>query len=75
VGDQIVLPTGVGPPYALTTPNAALPNAPARAKSGFQGKYIVIEVHHFANFRQADADSWTTSFVAIAPPTPPAPPS
>lgn len=75
IGDQIVLPTGVGPPYALTSPNAAVPNAPARAKSGFQGKYVVIEVHHFANFRQADADSWVTNYVAVAPVQAPPPPS
>jgi hypothetical protein len=38
--------------------------SPARSKTVFQGAFKITSVHHFANFRQADADSWTTAFVA-----------
>ena len=65
VGDQIKFPTGVVLPYALTSSAAAAPGAPARAKSVFQGTFVVNEVHHYANFRQPDADSWNTTFTAV----------
>ena len=29
-------------------------------------KFQVVEVHHFGNFRQADPDSWVTTFNAVA---------
>ncbi len=66
VGSEISFPTGIVSPYALTTAAAAYPNAPARSKTVFQGKFEVVEVHHFGNFRQADADSWVTTFNAVA---------
>jgi hypothetical protein len=64
VGDNIVFPAGVISPYALTSPNAAVPGAPSRSKTAFAGPFTVLEMHHFANYRQADADSWVTSFNA-----------
>lgn len=70
VRDQIKFPTtGLGSPYVLTSQNAAAPNAPSRDKSIFQGTFAVTEAHHFGNFRQADADSWVTAYLAV--PLPP----
>lgn len=69
VGSQIQFPAGILPPYALMTPAAAVPGeAPVRSKTVFQGSFVIQEVHHFGNFRQADADSWATAFVANALP-------
>ncbi len=66
VGDSVIFPPGVITPYALTNPNAAIPNAPSRSKTVFQGAFNIQIVHHFANYRQADADSWVTTFDAVA---------
>jgi hypothetical protein len=67
VNDRIKFPQkGLVTPYVLTTQNAAFPNAPSRVRSIFQGTFTVNEVHHFANFRQPDADSWVTAFKAVA---------
>ena len=66
VGNQIQFPQGIKNPYALTTQAAAVPNAPASSKTAFQGTFRVNEVHHFANSRQPDADSWNSTFTAIA---------
>lgn len=72
LGDMVTFPTGVMPPYALTTPSAAYPNAPTSSSATFQGLFSIIEVHHYANFRQADAASWNTTFTALyVPPTTP----
>lgn len=68
VGDAVVFPPGVIAPYALTSPQAAVPGAPSRSKSIFQGQFKVQAVHHFANYRQADADSWVTTFDVVAQP-------
>lgn len=65
VGSTIQFPQGIIAPFALTSAAAAAPNAPARSKTVFQGQFNVIEVHHFANFRQPDADSWNTTFSAV----------
>jgi hypothetical protein len=65
VGDQIKFPTGIQSPYALTSQNAAVPNSPASSKLSFSGTFMVSEVHHFASFRQADADSWATAISAV----------
>lgn len=65
VGSQIQFPQGIQSPYALTAPAAAVPNTPAASKTAFQGKFIIKEVHHFANFRSPSADSWVTAFVGI----------
>jgi hypothetical protein len=65
VGSSIQFPQGILAPYALTSAAAAAPNAPARSKTVFQGTFTVTEVHHFANFRQPDADSWNTTFSAV----------
>jgi len=68
VGSQVQFPQGIIAPYALTSAAAAAPNAPARSKAVFQGVFTAIETHHFANFRQADADSWNTTFSATPVP-------
>lgn len=65
IGDLITFPKGVVAPYALTTPAAAVPNAPPSSQIAFQQPFYVNEIHHFANFRQADADSWCTTFRAL----------
>jgi hypothetical protein len=65
VGDHVIFPKGIIAPYVLTTTEAAVPDAPSRSKSAFQGTFAVTEVHHFANFRQPDADSWCTAFVGV----------
>jgi hypothetical protein len=64
-GGNTQFPPGIQSPYALTSQAAAVPNAPASSKTAFQGAFTVTEVHHFANFRQADADSWATAFNAV----------
>lgn len=64
LGSQITFPTGIQSPYALITPAAAVPGTPVRNASAFKGTFIVQEVHHYGNFRQPDADSWATAFVA-----------
>jgi hypothetical protein len=65
VGSSIRFPQGVLAPFALTSPQAAAPNAPARSRSVFQGVFSVVEAHHFGRFRQADANSWNTTFNAV----------
>lgn len=66
IGDMVRLPAGIKAPYALTTVAAAQPGALARSSTAFQGMFLVNEVHHFANSRQPDAESWNTSFQAVA---------
>lgn len=68
VGNQIKFPAGVFAPYVLTSAAAAAPNTPSRSKSAFQGIFDVVEAHHFGNFRQPDADSWNTTYNAVAVP-------
>jgi hypothetical protein len=63
-GDLMTFPKGIFTPYALTSPSAAVPNAPASSKVAFQGSFFVTEVDYFANFRDPDARAWNTSFVA-----------
>ena len=48
VGDQVKFPQGVIAPYALTSPNAAVPGAPSRSKTVFQGTFVITEVHHIS---------------------------
>lgn len=71
VGNQIKFPAGIFAPYALTSAAAAVPNVPSRSKAVFQGTFVVTEVHHFANFRQPDGDSWNSTFTAVAVPVAP----
>ena len=66
MGSNVKFPANIIPPYALLSPNAAAPGVPARSKSAFQGTFTVLEIHHFANFRQPDGDSWSSSYVAVA---------
>lgn len=68
VGNLVKFPLGVQAPYALTSAAAAAPNAPASSKTAFQGTFSVIEAHHYANFRQPDAESWNTTYSAVAVP-------
>ena len=65
VGSTIQFPQGIVAPFALTSAAAAAPNSPARNKTVFQGVFSVVEVHHFANSRQPDADSWNSTFSAV----------
>lgn len=64
LGDQIQFPQGIASPFALTSVAAAFPGAPATSKTAFQGTFTITEMHHYANFRQPDADSWNTTFTA-----------
>lgn len=64
--DQVIFPTGVAPPYALTTSEAAFPGAPARSKTVFGGAFVVREVHHFGSYREPSADAWVTAYTAVA---------
>jgi hypothetical protein len=65
VGNMVKFPQGVQQPFALTSTIAA-PGSPASSTTAFQNAFSVIEVHHFANFRQADAESWNTTFSAVS---------
>ena len=64
VTDNITFPVGVSQPYALTTQAAAQPNTPASNKTAFQGRFQIVEAHHWASFRSPTAESWNTTFVA-----------
>lgn len=69
VGNRILFPTGVLTPYALTAPGLPFPpTVPAASRSIFQGEFVVKHLHHFGNFRDADADSWVTAFEATVAP-------
>lgn len=63
IGDQISFPIGIQSPYALTGQSAAVPGGPSASQTAFQGAFAISEIHHYANFRQPDADSWNTTFV------------
>jgi hypothetical protein len=64
IGNKIKFPQGVQQPFAL---NAAVPapGTPSSSKAAFQGEFSVTDVHHYANFRQPDAESWNTTFSAV----------
>lgn len=64
-GNLVKLPSGIITPYALTSQAAAYPGSPARSKLAFQGSFVIQEVHHYANFRQPDAESWNTTYTAV----------
>lgn len=64
LGDDILFPKNLIPPYGLLSPDSAFPGAPNRASTVFKGRFNVVEIHHYANYRQPDADSWNTTFVA-----------
>lgn len=72
VTDFITFPTGIAAPYVQLTAAAVGQNLPAQSKSVFQGTFAILSVHHFGNFRQTDAASWNTTFVAsaVSPPVP-----
>ena len=54
LGDQVTLP----PSLATTTQQALLRY---RDKTTFSGNYQIQAIHHYGNFRQADAMSWNTT--------------
>jgi hypothetical protein len=64
VGMEVQFPLGINAPYALTSAAAATPGAPASSKTAFQGNFFVNEVHHYANLRQPDAESWNSTYTA-----------
>ena len=71
--DRVMMPpdpgtggTSIISALALTQQGAAVPGAPSRNSSVFKGKFLVNEVHHFANLRQPDGDSWATAYTAVA---------
>lgn len=66
VGDRVTFPAGILPPYALTTPDAAFPGTPAASSTAFQGPFQIQELHHYGSFKEPDAGSWSTVFVAFA---------
>lgn len=82
VGDIIMLPAsnatlqgGAGGAVVDQTKTASTSGTAA-----FKGAFIVTSAVHYAHFRQADANSWATSFQAsvnppATPPTPPAAPA
>jgi hypothetical protein len=65
VTDQVTFPTGTLLPYALTSPDAAFPNAPAASNVSFQGTFTVKELHHYGSYRNSDARSWNSTMTAI----------
>lgn len=69
-GDYVRFPTGVMTPYALTQADAAFPNSPAASSTAFQGSFRITDIHHYANFRESDASSWSTMFQAVLQPKP-----
>lgn len=65
IGDRITFPTGIQSPYALTSQAAAVPNSPASSRLAFSGIFTISEAHQFGSSRQADPDSWATTFNAV----------
>lgn len=65
--DQIIFPQGIQAPFALNA-GVVAPGSPSSSKTAFQGAFGIQEVHHWANFRQPDAESWNTTFTAVALP-------
>lgn len=68
VGDMVTFPTGTMAPFALTTPEAAVPDAPATSSTSFQGSFVVNEIHHYGALREPQASSWSTVFKAFVNP-------
>lgn len=67
LGDQVSLP-----PSLVTSSSSAFQsltgNNPAN-NLGFSGTYSVQSVHHYGNFRQPDAASWSTVYEMVKQPT------
>lgn len=59
VGDYIKLPQG------LATTTAAAQPSQFNTKVEFQGVFLISSVRHIGNYRQPDAASWVTVFVAV----------
>jgi hypothetical protein len=64
VGGYVIMP----PTLATTTvaSQAGLAGGPARQLT-FSGKYQILGLHHYGNFRQSDAASWITVAEMLAP--------
>lgn len=66
LGDQVTLP-----PSLVTSSASAFQgltgNNPAN-NLGFTGPYLVTSVHHYGNFRQPDAASWSTVYEMVKQP-------
>ena len=64
VGDTITIPPSLVTTASLAAAqfNAGL----AKSKTTFSGEFLVNQVHHYGNFRQADAASWATVFQLAA---------
>lgn len=78
IGDVVVMPKTLAsnPLFAqqsTASAGTAFVNVPARSRTIFQGKFRIVSIHHFANFRQSDAGSWATVFNANALPLAPTP--
>lgn len=54
LNDIVTLPQGI-----ITTTSAA--QTRFQDKTTFSGNYYISEIHHYGNFRQADAASWNTT--------------
>lgn len=65
VGSRVSFPTGITPPYALTSQTAAVPNSPASSKLAFSGIFTISEAHQFGNSRQPTGDAWASAYSAV----------
>jgi hypothetical protein len=64
VGDTISIP-----PSLVTVTSQAASFLALADKTAFSGTYYVSQAEHFGNFRQADAESWSTSYQVTPIPT------
>jgi hypothetical protein len=53
IGDTMHLPPAL---YTLTLPS----QSQFRDRTSFTGNFLITQIHHYGNFRQSDASSWTT---------------
>jgi hypothetical protein len=71
IAEQIKLPEAILPLQLLNPKSAPKIDentgqlTASRQKSSFQGVFQVKKIHHFGNFRQADAGSWVTVINAV----------
>lgn len=56
IGDTIQMPA------AIVTTTSAASTSQLNLKSTFEGTFYISEMRHVGNFRQADAESWVTTF-------------
>lgn len=65
LGSTVIFPPAIISPYAIITPDAAFPGAPATNSLAFIGTFSITEIHHFGNYRQADASAWRTQYTCV----------